>query len=116
MNEQTAKLIADLATKLGTTADHLWSVLVKQAPIDAASDCVVIVASAIGIVIVAKGGEKLAKHSDNLPEAAAVFSFLLLFCFGVVAIIALIAGLCSCGDIMAGFFNPEYWAFRHIVK
>jgi hypothetical protein len=28
MNDQTDKLLRDLATKLGTTADHLWAVLV----------------------------------------------------------------------------------------
>lgn len=40
MNEETSKLIRELADKLGTTAEHLWSVLVKQAPISSATDCV----------------------------------------------------------------------------
>ena len=35
MNEQTTKLIEQLAQKLGTTTEYLWSVLLKQAPIDA---------------------------------------------------------------------------------
>ena len=35
MNEATAKLIEELAAKLGTTAEHLWGVLVRQAPISA---------------------------------------------------------------------------------
>lgn len=35
MNEQTAKLLEQLASKLGTTSEYLWNILLKQAPIDA---------------------------------------------------------------------------------
>lgn len=31
MNEQVLALLTQLAEKLGTTVEHLWSVLVKQA-------------------------------------------------------------------------------------
>lgn len=33
MNEQTTKLIEQLAKELGTTAEYLWTVLLKQSPI-----------------------------------------------------------------------------------
>ncbi len=33
MDEQIEKLLRELAEKLGTTAEHLWGVLMRQAPI-----------------------------------------------------------------------------------
>ena len=33
MNETTIQLIEELSKRLGTTVDHLWGVLVQQAPI-----------------------------------------------------------------------------------
>lgn len=35
MNEATQKMIEELATKLGVTAEHLWGVLCRQAPTSA---------------------------------------------------------------------------------
>lgn len=40
MNEQTVKLVEQLAQKLGTTTEYLWNVLIKQAPISAAIDMI----------------------------------------------------------------------------
>jgi len=34
MNDQTTKLLTDLSNKLGTTAEYLWGVLVRQAYVD----------------------------------------------------------------------------------
>lgn len=42
MDERTEKLLRELADKFGTTVDHLWSVLVHQAPINATVDCVAV--------------------------------------------------------------------------
>jgi len=40
MNEQTQQLIEKLAEKLGTTAEHVWAVLVRQAPLSSATDAI----------------------------------------------------------------------------
>ena len=45
MDEKFQKLIEALAAKLGTTAEHLWGVLVRQAPISGAVDLVLCVMS-----------------------------------------------------------------------
>ena len=54
MNDQTAKLIEQLAQKLGTTTEYLWSVLIKQAPIDALSRLAFFIVSIIGGIIIYK--------------------------------------------------------------
>lgn len=33
MDDKTLQVVTDLASKLGTTAEYLWGVLLKQAPI-----------------------------------------------------------------------------------
>ena len=53
MNENTARLLDNLATKLGTTSEYLWSVLLKQAPISGWIAVVEIVIFVVGIVAIA---------------------------------------------------------------
>ena len=43
MNENTSKLIEQLAQQLGTTSKYLWSVLLKQAPISATVNLIQII-------------------------------------------------------------------------
>jgi len=40
MNEDTIKLIRDLAEKFGTTSEHLWAVMVRQALISSIGEVV----------------------------------------------------------------------------
>lgn len=50
MDDKYRQLIEDMAAKLGVTAEHLWGVLVKQAPISGAVDlviCIVMAASGL---------------------------------------------------------------------
>lgn len=44
MNEKVLEALQALAIKLGTTADHLWGVLIKQAPIDGTIDLIACIA------------------------------------------------------------------------
>ena len=39
MNQQLQQELADLASKLGTTTEHLWNVLVRRAYIDGFTHC-----------------------------------------------------------------------------
>lgn len=118
MNEQTAKLIADLASKLGTTAEHLWSVLARQAPISC------------GIVLVSLAAEitfliwftrwlwrnPVVKSEDEdrhvFSVAARVFVWIgvaILWCVASCAVE-------DSGTYISGFTNPEYWALKQIIK
>lgn len=114
MNEQTAKLIQDLAAKLGTTAEHLWGVLVRQAPLSAAIDLiqlVVIWVIAFGLLKRAAVAWKKSETEDNEVEVGA-YSL-----FAGLAVVAGIAVFLACPHgIVSGFFNPEYWALKQILK
>lgn len=121
MNEQTTKLIEQLAQKLGTTTEYLWSVLLKQAPIEATVTlfqtlCVMLFGLALWKIhkrLLKKESED--KYSETGYEkyeesaigpmiiATIVFAILFIICF------------CCVGDIVNGYFNPEYWALERIL-
>jgi Flp pilus assembly pilin Flp len=118
MNEETTKLIQQLADKLGTTAEHLWAVLVRQAPITSCVDVVVLIAAVIATVISArtlmKGvkGLKDGFENDGLNMSMAIVGSIVCLIAAIVLIIC-IAGL---GTTASGFLNPEYWALKQIIK
>jgi hypothetical protein len=122
MDDKTIALIEKLAEKLGTTSEHLWGVLLHQAPISGAiklSMVVVMVFSAVGLVRFVKGKTtKPAKTEyDQYPQAewegeVAIFAWL------ATAIYLINTGAVAFGSaqgIVAAFFNPEYWALSYIL-
>ncbi len=122
MNEQTTKLIEQLAQKMGTTTEYLWSVLLKQAPIDATitlfqTICVMLFGCILWKIhkrLLKKDSEDkysetgYEKHEEGviIPMLVAVIIFLILF----------IACFFCFSDIINGYFNPEYWALRRILN
>lgn len=122
MNDKTIALIEKLAEKLGTTAEHLWGVLLHQAPISGAVDLAtvaVMVLAAVGLVRFVKGKttKPAMTEDDRYPHAewedegaglAWLGATIYLIITGVVVI-------GSAQGIVAAFFNPEYWALSHIL-
>lgn len=122
MNDKTTALIEKLADKLGTTVEHLWGVLLHQAPISGAVDLakvVVMVLVAVGLVWVVKGKttEPAETKDDLYPRAewgddVAFFAWLVTFGYLIITGVVVIG---SAQDIVAAFLNPEYWALSHIL-
>lgn len=118
MNEQTERSIRELAEKLGTTTEHLWGVLVKQAPITATCQLLgwlYILAGAIAAFLICRYCiRKFNGPSDKDEEwwtLAFLFGVLCLAC-AVISIAELFLGASM---VAAGFFNPEYWALKQIL-
>lgn len=110
MNEQTIKLINDLAARLGTTSEMLWSALIKQAFIDSTATI-----AQIGILFGScvwsfKALRAWSKTQDDwgLPEIA--YSV-----WGIWAITVVCMTVSAFPLLIAGFFNPEYWALKQII-
>ena len=120
MNEQTTKLISDLAAKLGTTAEHLWSVLIKQAPIASTVDLLCFVVMLISVPICAKWLIWSFKKCDDADYDVEIVYFIQAFIAGAIGIVSLLGILISLGGGMsltiAGFFNPEYWALHEVMS
>ncbi len=109
MNEQ---LLKDLAAKLGTTADHLWGVLIRQAPISIVSDLLL---GTLGLLLALLGGLILKnilkdKNYDGL-------AFILPFAICVTGCVMFVAGYSQAAtDGLTCLLNPEYWALKQILN
>lgn len=123
MNSETLNALTSLANKLGTTAEYLWGVLLKQAPITGVIELMVMVAWVVCAFlwtwfVLKKTTRPKATDKERYPSAeweqeAAFFAwlsaFLLMFFVGV---------LISDGitRVTSALLNPEYWALRQIFK
>lgn len=119
MNEQTTKLVEQLAIKLGTTADYLWSVLLKQAPISALTDLIYFILFSIGGIILfkvhksfSKPGEDTWENKYDENEELGFAMCLIAFVWTILFIVAFF----SLGNVINGFFNPEYWALNQVIS
>lgn len=122
MNEETTKLVEKLASELGTTTEYLWSVLLKQAPIDATVtliQCVLVLLFGWFLWTLHK---RLIKPQtfrgyerslyDEYEEGAIIPMF-----FGAIMFVILsVVSFASIGDVVNGYLNPEYWALNKILN
>lgn len=118
MNEQTAKLVEQLAQKLGTTTEYLWSVLLRQAPISALTDLIYFVLVCIGGVFILKAHKNFSKENERRDSKYYDNDALAPIMIVVVVIwtVLFLAAFFSIGNIVNGFFNPEYWALDEILS
>jgi hypothetical protein len=122
MDERTEAIIRELSDKLGTTGEHLWGVLVSQAPITGVIDLIVMAAWVFLIVMsfkfihkkttVPKGMENSPyQHADWEEEVAAL-------AWGGWAITTLLTLLVVGGSLsgtISAIINPEYWALKQLL-
>lgn len=116
MNEQTTKLIEQLAEKLGTTTQYLWSVLLKQAPVSATINILYILL-VIGMGFFLLRLHKFFSNEDGRMSYDDQGEYLgvPMFIAGVVWAIIAIAAFFSVDDIITGYLNPEFWAIDYIM-
>lgn len=123
MDEKTLQVLTALASKFGTTAEYLWGVLLRQAPITGVIDLALMAAWAALSVMWCRfvmRKTKAPKPTDDglCPSAewrdeAAFFSWLsAVVLVGVTALIV----TSNFSTVAAALVNPEYWALRQILK
>jgi hypothetical protein len=113
----TTLLINELADKLGTTAEYLWGVLIKQAPIDGTvSLLIVLLLSAMsywGFKFVCK---KTTPQGDNTDaEWKNEGCFFAWFTWVLFTMMTVIITFSSASSIITAFINPEYWALNKLL-
>ena len=112
MDEKYAQLIETLATKLGTTAEHLWGVLVRQAPISGATDLVL----CIVLAVAARKLIALIKRKTADPESEWRFDPMPAVFFSLVVTVLSGLILATIPYIVSAFANPEYWALKQLLS
>lgn len=121
MNDNTTKLIEQLAQKMGTTTEYLWGVLLRQAPVNATVTLIQFIFIALFGIFLYKAHIRLSKKDVNEKwgetgyekyEAGASIPMVIL----TIIFIVLSIGCFFCiEDIISGYFNPEYWALKQIL-
>jgi hypothetical protein len=123
MTDNTLAHLAALADKLGTTAEYLWAVLIKQAPIHGTMTIITIVALTIGFVLLARLVMRKTRrpeatednpypHAEWADEFGVIAWFLLVF-FGSLTVMAWAIELPAA---ITALIHPEYWALSQILK
>lgn len=105
MSNEMMKMMAD---KLGVSVEHLWNVLLTQAPISASIKMIIITVLIVCVAI----GFKLIKHKTGEREWDTEISWMVWL---VVCMVAIVMTITEIENIIAGFFNPEYWALMQLV-
>ena len=112
--QEMLKRLDALAEKLGTTAQYLWHVLVKQGIamglVDATTAVAFLVATIIGIVY-AKKLVKWLLGPDGIEDVWFPAILLIGSCIGMT-----IAALCYAQSAILELYNPEYWALQELLK
>ena len=115
MDDKTLQALTALANKLGITAEYLWGVLVRQAPITGTISLVVMSGWVAGCVLLVRfvqrttGGDRTECAGDTGRAWAWVGAI------GVCAVVVLIVGF-EFSPAVSAIVNPEYWALRQILK
>jgi uncharacterized membrane-anchored protein len=112
MNDQTEMLIRELANKLGTTVDHLWGVLVRQAPIYGITSVLLFSLFVIVGYLLFKFAYKKSDDDSLLTCDKEFYWFILIVYYA--AFFALL--VVNAQSIAAAFLNPEYWALHQLIS
>ncbi len=113
---QLNQVIDNLAKKLEVPIEVLWASLMKQSQIYAVSGIFYILISAIALIAFSfTTAYFIKKHQEENEEVYAFMSGLFIvasaLCFVWFAIT-----LADIPLILAGFYNPEYWALSELGK
>lgn len=110
MDDNTAKLLEQLAAKLNTTAEHLWAVMVRQARIEFYSDLVLCVLFVIGAVASLRFAKLCwRKIEDDQEWMVGVIGFYIA-AFALTLTTVIFIPL-----MITEYLNPEYWALQQIL-
>jgi len=111
MQAELLKRLDALATKVGTTGEHLWTVLVAQARIDAIQYIIGAILVLLAAIVVAYIGTHIWKSADGFNDGKAWGIFLWF-----AASIGFAAAAALATDSLTPLLNPEYWAFKEILR
>lgn len=112
--KEITPLLEKLAKQLGTTAEYLWAVLVRQAPIASCIDILQYIILGVVTYFFVRSTKKFwtigeSEHWDGcwLLVPGIIGVFLLILWVVVFFVIQ---------NTITGFVNPEYWALKKILE
>lgn len=124
MNDNTYKLLDELAKKLNTTAEYLWDMLLKQAPISATIDLLFFVLMIVINIILVKVHLYLSKERElpdwhrkqSIYEDKSEVVAIPMIIISLVCVVLLLISFSCLENVINGFLHPEYWALDRIMS
>lgn len=113
--EQVMTRIDALAVKLGVTAEYLFGIYVKQAYINSVIGICGITMIFVLLLGMIPVGVWFCKRIRN-KEICTEWHFAWAAPMGVLTLIFLMSLTIELNNIVSGFINPEYYAFKEILK
>lgn len=114
MEKELLERLDMLAAKLAVTGDKLWSVLVRQARLEAWNDLfwavallIVATASSLGLYRIVKGA--LDKVNEDFEVGFAIALI-------IIAPVSLLLSAFYFSFLPTEFLNPDYWALTHLKQ
>lgn len=108
MNAKTVEeILTVLAAKFGTTAAHLWDVLVRQAYVEGALAVFWVVVSAVAVYIAARGIGREAKKEYSYNDTGLMWASL--------GILFIVVGGINIDVAVTSLGNPEYAALKLVL-
>lgn len=131
MNEQTYKILQQLAEKFGTTTEYLWGILIKQAYVTAGINILffsLVLIFGFVLLILHKRFSKerteieLCKLSDRtftrkytIYEEKEWTETVMIICVIIWVTLFLVSFACLIGAVKA-LANPGYWALKEVLN
>lgn len=116
LTNEVLKRIDALAAKLGTTGEYLWTVLVRQARVEAIQNIVTVILSAIVIAVsiaVLKWGIRREVENDWWGEPGNITAIIASVTLAIVCTVIIIQ---LSNAIPTLLMNPEYWALKQVLE
>ncbi len=106
-------LLEQLASQLGTTVEHLWGVMLRQAPYSAILDIIQYIIIAIAVFFWWKMAKTVHRKIQGGWDEILYFGFV---GSGLILLAFCSAAFFSFPDTITKIVNPEYWAFMKIME
>ena len=107
--EAVQVILQPLADKLGTTAQHVWELQIKQAYVDGS---IALVGLLFGLAIVVLTVFLNLKYNDD-----EYYDFNFWVVVSIIPIIIGVSFICSTiVTVFTSFINPEYYALQHLIQ
>lgn len=118
IDPELLKRLDALAAKLGVAAQYLWSVLLRQAQVEAWKDivegsiwAVVAIVSGIMLVTTIRRESKKDGYDGWMPEP-----IILAIAATIFLLVGIVVAGCLLDSAIDPLFNPGYWALHHILN
>jgi len=118
VSEELNKQLSDLASKLGVTVEHLWSVLVRQAYIDGISSLTTVISCVLlGVVVLWAFFYLRRKFKPAIEPKEHFILTTEPVQYMVLAIVLAVLLAVACNNfywVISDFFSPEFYAWRQL--